>query len=669
MLEHARKNLRIDTNRVILTGLSLGGGGVWSYPLSSLENAKSVAAIAPVCGVCSGGTWCNFKDANLPVWAFHAQDDGTVGAGCTTGAINNINSCNPSVKPYVTIWPTGNHWIWDRAFDTAYQWQNPNIFEWFLGQNKSLPINKRPTANAGPNLKISTAYAKVNLSGAFSTDVDGSLVRFIWRKISGPSAGMISTPVSINGHTEVTGLNISGIYQYELKAVDDRADYTLDTVSIDVTTAIVSNIPPLPKASIQQSQAPLNALLPAAPETISGPALSDVSSEPLQTTSGAQSIISLNALGSYDPDGIVIKYDWQQVSGPSKSIIPLKNDASITAGNLVQGTYIFRLTVWDNKYQPSSTDIVIINGSPDAINKLPVTYAGKDTTLTLPDDSLLLDGSGSYDGDGRIIKYQWTFVTGPSVPVINLPVEVKTIAGKLVKGTYYFKLTTWDNKYEPSHDIIMVKVNPPLPPPNQPPVAFAGKDTSVILPDMITFTGSASDPDGTIIKYEWKQITGPSASIIHSPNTPVTSVGNLAAGIYYFSMTVWDNKYQPTRDVVMLTVSAIPVANKQVTKIADHHTALTGIYKAETTVSPVNIVVGPNPVITILNIRYTSNETGKIQINIYDGVGRIINRYFFEKTSGIFQQQLQLRQYNQGLYMAEVILNNKRTSIFKFYKR
>ncbi len=661
MVDYARKNLRIDTNRIILTGLSLGGGGVWSYPLSSIDNAKQVAAIAPVCGVCSGGTWCNIKDANLPVWAFHAQDDGTVGVGCTTSAISNINACNPAVKPYMTIWPTGNHWIWDRAFDTGYTWQNPNLFEWFLGQNKSLPVNKRPVANAGPNLKISTAYSKVNLSGAFSTDEDGALVRFIWKKINGPAAGNINVPVSSNGLTEVTGLNIAGIYQYELKAVDDRADYTLDTVSIEVTNAIVSNIPPLPKASLQPPPPPVNAPLPGA-SPASGPALNDLSSEPLQSTTGTQSSIFLNALGSYDPDGTVIKYDWLQVSGPSKSIIPLRNEASVTATNMVQGTYVFRLTVWDNKYQPSSTDIVIINGSPQPINKLPFTNAGKDSVITLPMDSLQLDGSASYDEDGNIIKYQWTFVSGPVTPVLSTPVAVKTVAGRLVQGTYYFKLTTWDNKYEPSQDMVMIKVNPPLPPPNQPPVAFAGADTSVTLPDSIRFTATAADPDGTIIKYEWKQITGPSLSFISTPNTPATTVSNLTAGVYYFSVTVWDNRYVAVRDVVKLTVN--PPADKPATT-----GSVISVTGSELIIKDNALRVSPNPVTTTLNLYFSTNENGKMLINVYDGAGRIRYHFAYEKSLPLFQQQLLVSYFKPGMYMAEVILNGKRAGVFKFYKR
>ncbi len=331
MLQHAKSNLRIDTNRVFLAGMSLGGGGVWTYATSSLSNAKQIAGIGAVCGICSGGTWCNFRDANLPVWAFHAQDDGSVGVGCTIGHINNINACTPSVKPYMTIWPNGNHWIWDRAFDTDYNWQNPNLFEWFLGQNKSLPVNNRPVARAGNNITISTTTGQVNLSGAASTDADGTLVRFIWRKISGPSFGTIANAVSTNGLSAVTGLSMPGVYAYELKAVDDRADYTLDTIQITVTNGIVSNIPPVAAAGQDRVIAATNA--------------------------------TLNGTNSYDPDGSVVSYKWRMVDGPGQYTIDNDSTPTPYVYNLATGSYKFQLEAIDNAGAVSFDTVVILETS------------------------------------------------------------------------------------------------------------------------------------------------------------------------------------------------------------------------------------------------------------------------------------------------------------------
>ena len=47
-------------------------------------------------------------------------------------------------------------------------------------------------------------------------------------------------------------------------------------------------------------------------------------------------------------------------------------------------------------------------------NKQPLAVAGPDQVITLPADSVLLDGSNSSDPDGRISAWQWTKVAGPA---------------------------------------------------------------------------------------------------------------------------------------------------------------------------------------------------------------------------------------------------------------
>src|SRR4051812_35043794 len=76
LLRYAKNNLKIDTNRIYLTGLSLGGGGVWGYASGSYAKAQQFAAIAPIQGVC----WWDYKDttnlrltiakANIGIWSF-----------------------------------------------------------------------------------------------------------------------------------------------------------------------------------------------------------------------------------------------------------------------------------------------------------------------------------------------------------------------------------------------------------------------------------------------------------------------------------------------------------------------------------------------------------------------------------------------------------------------
>ena len=60
------------------------------------------------------------------------------------------------------------------------------------------------------------------------------------------------------------------------------------------------------------------------------------------------------------------------------------------------------------------------NPPPDTFKKSPKANAGPDQEITLPTDSVLLDGTTSSDPDGTISEWLWTKISGPaSFTVIN----------------------------------------------------------------------------------------------------------------------------------------------------------------------------------------------------------------------------------------------------------
>ena len=139
MIKYAKANLNIDPDRIFVTGLSMGGGGTWNYASSSQARAESLAGIAPVVAPCMMSNGCNIAKASLPVMAIHVWDDRDAPASCTVNAIKSINSCNPEVSPNVIMYANGGHYVWvRRAFDTAHKYQDPNMYEWFLAQNKKI---------------------------------------------------------------------------------------------------------------------------------------------------------------------------------------------------------------------------------------------------------------------------------------------------------------------------------------------------------------------------------------------------------------------------------------------------------------------------------------------------------------------------------------------------
>ncbi|MEO5947916.1 MAG: PKD domain-containing protein [Chitinophagaceae bacterium] len=78
-------------------------------------------------------------------------------------------------------------------------------------------------------------------------------------------------------------------------------------------------------------------------------------------------------------------------------------------------------------------------------NKPPVAKAGVDQIITLPKDSAFLNGSDSYDADGRIVSYTWKKISGDISATIVNSQSVQTIVKSLNLGVYQFELTVADN--------------------------------------------------------------------------------------------------------------------------------------------------------------------------------------------------------------------------------
>lgn len=95
-------------------------------------------------------------------------------------------------------------------------------------------------------------------------------------------------------------------------------------------------------------------------------------------------------------------------------------------------------------------------------NKILVAKAGKDTTITLPTDTVTLSGSKSTARKGRIAAYLWTKIAGPASYTIASPTTAVTGVSGLTEGTYQFELkVTHDSSSSiTARDTLTVTVNP-----------------------------------------------------------------------------------------------------------------------------------------------------------------------------------------------------------------
>ena len=104
--------------------------------------------------------------------------------------------------------------------------------------------------------------------------------------------------------------------------------------------------------------------------------------------------------------------------------------------------------------------------------------------------------------------------------------------------------------------IIQVKLTPRPPKGNLPPVADAGPDRILYLPDnSISIDGSrSSDADGYIIAYKWIQVSGPTTATMANTESPIVYISNLSLGDYKFNLTVTDDSLAIGMDEVIVSV-------------------------------------------------------------------------------------------------------------------
>ncbi len=265
-----------------------------------------------------------------------------------------------------------------------------------------------------------------------------------------------------------------------------------------------------------------------------------------QTITLPTNSVNLNGTASWDPDGDAITYSWMQTSGPNTASIASDTSATTNVTGLIEGTYTFTLTVSDSLLSTPDEVIVIVNSDE---NHEPIANAGIDQSISLPTNSVVLDGSESYDPDGDAITYSWSQISGPNTASITSGASATTNVTGLIEGTYTFSLTVSDGEFSPADQVTII-VNPEE---LHPPIANAGIDLTIKLPvNTVSLNGSgSSDPDGDVLTYSWTQIAGPNVADIASASSAITDVSDLIEGIYVIQLTVNDGSLTDSDDVTI----------------------------------------------------------------------------------------------------------------------
>ncbi len=113
----------VDPDRVYLTGLSMGGYGVWTL---AVAQPHRFAAVAPVCG--GGDPRRAGRLRRLPVWAFHGGRDPVVPVSASREMVDALRRCGAPVR--FTVHPDAGHDVWTAVY------ADRRLYDWLLAHRR-----------------------------------------------------------------------------------------------------------------------------------------------------------------------------------------------------------------------------------------------------------------------------------------------------------------------------------------------------------------------------------------------------------------------------------------------------------------------------------------------------------------------------------------------------
>jgi hypothetical protein len=319
-----------------------------------------------------------------------------------------------------------------------------------------LALPAQAQSNAAPTAVLSAPHtipysSPLTLSGAGSVDPDGTVLRYVWTKLTGDGGGM---PLNASfGTLEPTYLVPQpaghplalGRHRFRLVVDDNSGNHSNPT---ELEVLVIDNTAP-------------TAVLDA-PDSI-----------------GFGAPLELSGARSTDVLGRIAQYAWTHIEGGGSNFVlnqPVVTDASSVvvsqpAGNaLALGRHRFRLIVSDdsgNVSQPTERVVMVT----DTTAPTAVLDAERQVTQIQP---FQLSAARSFDVGGKVKQFQWTRIAGtpdgpmplgkPVVTTTNALVVAQSPTSYLGIGRHVFRLLVADDSGNASKPTdVAVDIVAPLP--------------------------------------------------------------------------------------------------------------------------------------------------------------------------------------------------------------
>lgn len=434
---------------------------------------------------------------------------------------------NPNIAATNATFPVaGNYVLQLSASDGQYTtWAQVGVQ---VLPASSGPVNQPPSVSAGPALTLTLPGDTATFNGSATDDglPVGSTFTVSWSEVSGPGTVVFSNPSSAitTGH-----FSAAGSYVLQLSASDGQLTSS-STVNVQVNP-----------------QQPLN----QPPSVSAGPSFAI--SRPNQSAT-LQGSVSDDGL----PVGSTLSSQWTQVSGPGAVTFATPTLAATQAMFPVAGTYVLELRASDSQLSSSSQATVTVLPSGGSLP--PTVSAGPSQTITLPTDTLTLQGSAVGGTPNGTLVTAWTAISRAGSVIFGNQAQPVTTATFSAAGTYVLELSASDGQSVVTSQVSIV-VQPALLA-NQPPLVSAGENQSLTLPvNSLTLVGSVMDdglPLGGALTIQWREESGPGVVTFNSPAQTSTTVTFPAAGVYVLQLSANDSQLNSISRVTVTVSPAGP---------------------------------------------------------------------------------------------------------------
>ncbi|HUV02110.1 MAG TPA: PKD domain-containing protein [Desulfobacteria bacterium] len=224
-----------------------------------------------------------------------------------------------------------------------------------------------------------------------------------------------------------------------------------------------------------------------------------------------------------DFDGSVVAYNW---SSSNDGVLNTSSSFTKPASDLSVGTHTiyFKVQDDDGTWSSAATEILMI----EAANQPPVALFSYLPVNPAINETVTFNASASYDSDGTLVSYNWSFGDEDVTNTTDLSVTHSYSS----IGNYTVNLTVTDDEgaTNTTSRALQVCLKPPI-------ATFSCSPPNPVVNETVTFNASESyDPNGVIITYEFEFGDGTNGTgevVTHSYSS---------VGMYTVNLTLTDDE-------------------------------------------------------------------------------------------------------------------------------